>query len=677
MPQPTPVRFVIAAAAAVVLLAYLAGAARGIGSGDRDVVFSPSVDAPAQLNAGASSVPVGGSTTLSALVARGSLAVALGRRSAIRDFAAVSTALAAATFGAILYSAGCPAIVAIVAMLGISFGDTFWWRGITYTADTMFPLLFLLSIWTALRWQVTRRRAMALLSVISGVFAIVDFVRPMASGSFTRPAGPGFMSALAAEFTPLGVFLVMLGLVVLLRSRATRLQAALVAVVLLTWHALWRSPLDPIGVVVVMGGWLAIAIALAWLHSSASSRSRSLIVGAIAVVLIATPVATRWRVYALGGDLPSERRARAAADFPIADLPDDVAVVAESRRADAALLLSARLAGKPITILPQSVDAVAEAMRRGRPIIAFENAGANLERYGFLFERTLVGNVAVAAVAGRVPCAPITDGAWTDVSLLAANGSIIIHGAPNAGPAGTVIRMAAATPIRVAAADPDVSIATEDVARDAAGVAELLEVADRDAAASISSVRVGATNTASPVTVTFASPPAYAVAIAEGVSAKSICPGVQRSGVMLGAGPTAAAAVNMNDNAPFVSGWHPVEADPDLFRWTAAADASLRLSVARPGRVRITITATPASRPEQNPTIGLTVNSCRLDVRAMQAGQGDYDWTVDERCWRPGVNQLWIHTSPLISPSSLFTSHDTRLLGSRIGAIRLASVPTP
>jgi hypothetical protein len=56
----------------------------------------------------------------------------------------------------------------------------------------------------------------------------------------------------------------------------------------------------------------------------------------------------------------------------------------------------------------------------------------------------------------------------------------------------------------------------------------------------------------------------------------------------------------------------------------------------------------------------------------MQQGQGDYEWSVGRECWRAGMNQLSIAITPLISPAALFTSHDTRLLGARIGAIRLA-----
>ena len=670
--EPTQFRIVIIAVAIAICAAYLIGGARGIGAGDRDVVFSPAVDPQVQLQTAAADVPLGAPTTLTTLTARGSLAVALGRRSAIRDFAAVSTAVAAVAFAAILRTAGFPTLVVIAAMLGLSFGDTFWWRGISYSADALFPALFLVAILAALQHQVWPRRSMAIIAAVAAVVAVVDFVRPLAWRTFGMPDAPGFVSSLTHEFTPLGLFLAAVGAVVLLQSRRTRLQAAIGGVVLLAWHWLWRSPIDPVNVLLVIAGWFAIATALSWLHAMLPPRSRTLILAVAAAVLIATPVVTRARVHTLGGDLSSERRTRTALDFPFREAPEGVIVIAESRRADAAMLLSSRLAGRPITIVPQSAEAVADAMETGRPIVAFENGGANLERRGFLFEPATVGHVMMAAVAGHVPCAALADDTWTDVSMLAANGSLIVHGGSNAAPAGVVIRMAAPDPVRVAAVDPrEVRFEIGEVARDVEGVRELLDIAD-DGSAALSSMRIPATGRPSPITVSFASPPAYALATAEDPIATSICPGVQRGGVMLGASTPATASVSMNDNAPFGSGWHPVEADPDFFRWTAAPDSSLRVSLARPGAVRVTITATPASRPAQRPAIGLTVNSCRLEMQAMQPGQGDYEWRVEERCWRPGVNQLWIHTSPLISPASLFATHDKRLLGSRIGAIRLS-----
>jgi hypothetical protein len=149
-----------------------------------------------------------------------------------------------------------------------------------------------------------------------------------------------------------------------------------------------------------------------------------------------------------------------------------------------------------------------------------------------------------------------------------------------------------------------------------------------------------------------------------------MCAGALTAPLLLGR-TTASAQLRMNDYAPFVSGWHPIEADPDFFRWTAAPDATVRVAIAPVSDIRITVTATPASRPAQHPSIALSVNHCRFDPRPMQAGQGDYEWIAGKDCWRDGFNQLAISTSPLISPAALFATHDDRLLGARIGAIRL------
>ncbi|HEX4914295.1 MAG TPA: hypothetical protein VFV51_10070, partial [Vicinamibacterales bacterium] len=244
-----------------------------------------------------------------------------------------------------------------------------------------------------------------------------------------------------------------------------------------------------------------------------------------------------------------------------------------------------------------------------------------------------------------------------------------------AGPAGVVLRMASPRPVTVASVEPrNVAIELGEVPPDAEGVPDLLTIAKRSPSISLSSLRIIG-GERGPITVTFAAPPEYAVATAEDPIATLLCPGIHRSGVTLASAASATASVPMNENPPFGSGWHPVEADPDFFRWTAAPESSLRITAMQPTAVRVTITATPASRPAQNPTIGLQVNECRLNTHAMQAGQGDYEWNVEERCWRPGVNQLWIATSPLISPASLFATHDTRLLGARIGAIRFARAP--
>ena len=55
---------------------------------------------------------------------------------------------------------------------------------------------------------------------------------------------------------------------------------------------------------------------------------------------------------------------------PVDAFFDGVMVMAESRRSDAAIMLTSRLAGSPITIVPQSPDHVAEALQTRRLLLA-------------------------------------------------------------------------------------------------------------------------------------------------------------------------------------------------------------------------------------------------------------------------------------------------------------------
>ena len=281
-------------------------------------------------------------------------------------------------------------------------------------------------------------------------------------------------------------------------------------------------------------------------------------------------------------------------------------------------------------------------------------------------------------MAGQTPCIALEPGKWPDVSLLLASGSFILHGAgPDAAPGGVVLRLADPQPIQFASIEPrSVKFEMGAVVHDAAvGMAELDRAAARSAVPQVVTLRIRETGRREPLTFTLARPPQAAVATADSATPVTLCPGVARADLALGRSATAHTAVRMTTASPFGPGWHSLEADPDPFRWTAAPNASLRISMAPPGPVRITVTATPAARAAQHPTLGLAVNDCQLPVRSMPPGQGDYEWDVEQRCWHAGVNQLWLQSAPLVSPASLVGGHDTRLLGARIGAVRLARIP--
>ena len=729
-------RAVIAAVGLALYLAYLSGAALGIGTADRDHVFSPA-DAPwAQSLLPALDTPYTVAWSPSSLAGRASIAIAKSRRTAVRDFAAIATALAIVAFGAWLNAAGVPLYAVLFAMLAMGASATFWWRGIYWMPDALSPALALTAAWAGWRWLSTfapnastsapgastfagdastfardatadkqpPRALMALVAVIALVLAIAEdpawlaclpgvallvwtrvpdragrlsamaAIGVSAAGAMlpivTRAAvaertpwaqmvgaeppramalwfqrilpvhGSSLQAALASgsrEFTPLGALLIVIGIAVLWRVPRHRPALAALAAGLLAWFWLVpRSGLELVSVPFSICGWAAVAVALSWLAQSVRQAGLAL-VAIVGLLLIADPGLTRMRLSALGNDRNSELQARMAYDFNMKALPSGTAIVAESRRVDAALLLSAQREGSEALIVPQNVEYLQRLAAGGRHIVGFADARSHLERFGFLFERSWMGNTEIAVLTGQVPCVALEQGKWADVSLLVANGSFILRGATlDAAPGSVILRLTDPQPIRFSSIEPR-SIAYDmgPIPHDAApGISEL-DRATRMEQIPVTTLSIRETGRRDPVTFTFATPPQAAVASADSPSPVTLCPGVSRADFSLGRLATAATALQMHDARPFGAGWHSIEADPDLFRWTAAPNASLRISMAPPGPVLITVTATPAARPAQDPKLGLVVNDCQLPVRPMPPGQGDYEWEVEQRCWRP------------------------------------------
>lgn len=636
----------VAAIGVAVCVAYLAGGAHGIGVSERDREFSPADSEEVQLYLPARDVPIDSWPTLSNVAGRYSLDIALGRRTALRDLAAVATAFAIVAFGVWLLALRMPTFIVAMTMLCMAVSPTFWGRGISWTFDALTPALGLVALWATTRWFATRRRLFAAVATGAAIAALMDWRLDVLDAS---PRHVTFGAL--AEFTPLGAFVAVIGVLVLFSPRSPRLLAVLVWSVAAFIAEVGRhSPFDPVSLTLAIGGWTAFAAGLEWLQNRVSRSAGVALVSVIALVVISAPVLTRARLSALGRDLPSELRTRLAADLRPADLPDNAAFIAEAHRADVMWRLGLKQARREVVFVPQIPDRIHAAADQGLTLVALDSARANLERMGVLFERDWIGNNAVSVVAGYAPCVDLKAGEWQDVSPLVAPGSFIIHGArPGEAPGGVVLRVPGPQPPHVSSIEPR-SIAFEVAATE---------------------VRVSATNRTDPVIVTLASAPVSATATAAEGPVK-VCAGVQPGPLRLGRAANASASLRMNDAAPFVTGWHPVEADPDFFRWTSAPEALVGVSMAPPGDVRVTITATPAARPSQQPTIGLIVNGCRLPAQPMQTGQGDYEWVAPERCWRSGMNRVWIAITPLISPASFSKTHDTRLLGARIGAIRLA-----
>ena len=688
-------RAALAAIGVIACLAYLAGGRLDIGTAAFDRVFAPVDRADAQVRLPALDVPFDHAPTVSTATARLSLAVARGRRTALRDLAAVSGAAVIVAFGAWLGAAGVPVFSIALAMMGMASSATFWWRGVSWNGDALSPALALLAAWSLWQWLSTGRPWLAAIAVASGTAALIEdrawlavlpalailigtrvsASRPAiialgvmaAAGAvfgagpvlIAGPATPGALAAaLNAEFTPLGAFLIVVGIGALWTTASARVATLACGVSLVMWFFLApRSQVEYVSVPLAVCGWAAIAVALAWVQQSVGGRGGVAFATAAAIALVASSALARGRFSELGRDRPSSLAVRAAFDVRPADLPANAALVAESRRVDAAILLSAKQAGHDLAMVPQSPAAIDKALGGVTTLYAFSRARANLERLGYMFEREWIGNAGAAVLLGHAPCVALLPGEWRDVSPLVAAGSFVLHGgAPGEAPGGAVVRLLNPERPRVATIEPR-SIPFEMIDPQPGSIA----------------VRVARTGRTDPVIVTLDSVPVSATATAEDASPVTLCQGILRAPLTVGTGNT--ATVRMNDSAPFLSGWHPVEADPDLFRWTAEPDAVLLISVAPAGPLRITITATPAARTAQDPRIALRVNDCRLDTQPMQAGQGDYEWLAGEPCWRAGMNQLAIGVTPLVSPAALLASHDTRLLGARIGAIRLTRVP--
>ena len=737
-----PPRAAIAAIAAVGLaawLAFVAGGARGIGTTEREVVFSPAVSAWTQSMLPALDIPFSTPWSLSSLTGRGAIAVALGRRTALRDAAAATSALALVVFW--LAGSGVPPFPLLLTMLAVAAGATFWGRGVAWTCDALSPLLALMAVWAGRHWLNTSRPVHAATTVVCAALALAEdpawlacvpavavllgyrlppgrrrwgaLVALAAATAFavapivataavaqrmewatlagTMPPGAGALWALAAgrdvsaglttvlsrEFTPLGALLVVTGLIILWRIREERGALALLVAGLGAWY--WLGPSSGLGVSVPLAvcGWAAAAVALTWLQQAVSPRAGLTLATTVALLMVAEPTLSRVRLRALGSFDLAEARAAMAYDFRVSDLAPGTAIVAESRRVDANLLLSSQLAGQPALIVPQAVELV-QAVARERPVVAFAGGRTELERFGFLFERKWVGTAEVAALVGHVPCAPLRSDAWTDVSLLAASGSFILHGSEvDAAPGGVRLLISDSLPVKAARIEPrSIPFETGPTARDgAAGVSELDQVIAGRGEWPLSTLVIPETGRPTPVMFAFAAPPAFTVARAEGRGAVTMCAGPKRDFDLRSA--SAAAAVHMSDHWPFGPGWHAPEADPDPFRWTAAPHSVIRFSMARPTALLVTITATPAASASRQPTIALTVGACRFPARPMPPGQADYEWEVAGTCWRPGMNNLWVSTGPLVSPASINGGHDTRLLGARVGAVRLARLADP
>lgn len=729
---------VLVAVGLVAWLGFHSGAVQGVGAAEQDEVFSPTVATWAQAIPPAHDSPYAAPWTPSSVAGRASITVALGRRTALRDFASVSSAATVVVFGLLLTTAGLPAFPVLLTMVAMAAGATFWARGTIWTPDALSPLLALCAQFAAWRWTRTRRawpgiaavpcaalalaedpawmplvaaaavfvwqrrsgtnRGLALGGLVTiGACAAIPFFTTAAiarglswapgieapgawaswayaSSALPSPSFDRLTTGLAPEFTPLGLVLVVIGVAVAGRSPGLRAPLGVLVAGLLIWR--WVLPSNAPTTALVLCGWAAVATTLTWLQATVASHGRTLAVIA-ALLLVGEPALTRGRLDTLGANVAFLENAATALRFNAADLPEGAALVSETRRMDAMIRLSSQIAGHPASFAPQDGTALAGVAAAGRPVVAFSGGRDHLGRYGVLFERSWIGATGTFSVVGQVPCARLEAGRWDDVTLLVANGGFILHGAtPHQAPGGIVMRLADPQPVQFAASDPR-TIPYElgpTVHDGAVGISDLDRVIAGRGQWPLSTLAIRNTERPVPVTFRFQSAPVAAVATAADDHAVMLCPVPVAADPTLGSA-TMATSVPLLDGRFFGPGWHTPESDPDVFRWTAEPDALVRISVAPVSAVQVTITATPAARANGRPTLGLSVNHCALSAAAMPPGQNDYSWDVGRECLQPGANALWLHAVPTVSAASLGTGPDTRPLGARIGAIRIRRLP--
>ncbi|MEZ5317093.1 MAG: DUF2723 domain-containing protein [Vicinamibacterales bacterium] len=109
-------------------------------------------------------------------------------------------------------------------------------------------------------------------------------------------------------------------------------------------------------------------------------------------------------------------------------------------------------------------------------------------------------------------------------------------------------------------------------------------------------------------------------------------------------------------------GWHgPEGSGAARLRWTSAADAEVRVSLAAPLDLTLELGAGPqVARPGE--TIDLLVNGRRLGARPLLEGQQRYGWDVPAEALRAGYNTFVLSGPPAESPRSLGHGGDERLL---------------
>jgi hypothetical protein len=319
----------VTAVAVTILISYLAGGALDIGDDGRRDFFSLRDDAWQQSSAPALDTPFAIAWLPTSLASRASMATALGRKSALRDFGAAAAAATCVLFVVMLLQGGAAMFPALLATLGLAFGATFWARGVSWSLDALAPVWALSAVIAGRRWLATgdsrvgaAAAAAVMLAVVedpawaafvpaaalyirgrSGSFrgllpigvalgvgavasvlarievlrqvpwaAVLDLEAPSLASMWALRSRDGWipLTALTSlEFTALGQVLLVAGFVVLWRSGRDRgALGALVAGAIAVRYLTPQLRPELAGAALAIAGWALIATGLEWLSTT-------------------------------------------------------------------------------------------------------------------------------------------------------------------------------------------------------------------------------------------------------------------------------------------------------------------------------------------------------------------------------------------------------------------------
>jgi len=183
----------------------------------------------------------------------------------------------------------------------------------------------------------------------------------------------------------LGLVLVALGTVAMARrpARLGVLVAGMAGIV--SWCLLWTPPdwRGPL-VLALVPFWLLVGAGMSWAQSVVTTRPATAGVAGLVVLLPAMSLTAHFDRGTRQRALTELVESRVDELSPV--VPADAVVVSESVVLDRLLVDRARVRpGVALTRIPQTPDAVLEALAAGRTVVSFAGARRNLEALGFRF----------------------------------------------------------------------------------------------------------------------------------------------------------------------------------------------------------------------------------------------------------------------------------------------------